>query len=111
MSTNAEIAELRRLSDHLRRCAAALAPMCADTPAMRRVINDTERIGNGIDRLEIDLHELELVCGLTERKWSGEMIKIPDTPYDADFWRDVDHEGIGGQNGIRGRVSHARRAG
>ena len=27
------------------------------------------------------------------------MIQIPDTQYDIDFWRDVDHEGIGGHSG------------
>jgi len=27
------------------------------------------------------------------------MIQIPDTQYDHDFWRDVDHEGIGGRRG------------
>jgi hypothetical protein len=30
---------------------------------------------------------------------SVEMIQIPDTHYDIDFWRDVDHEGIGGRSG------------
>ena len=25
------------------------------------------------------------------------MIQIPDTEYDIDFWRDVDHEGVGGR--------------
>ena len=25
------------------------------------------------------------------------MIQIPDAEYDLDFWRDVDHEGIGGE--------------
>jgi hypothetical protein len=30
------------------------------------------------------------------------MIQIPDADYDADFWRDVDHEGVGGQSsGLR----------
>jgi hypothetical protein len=33
------------------------------------------------------------------------MIQIPDTQYDNDFWRDVDHEGIGGQNGACAGVS------
>ncbi len=111
MSINtAEIAELRQLTDRIRRCVASLVLSCNDSPAMRRVTNDAERIGNGIDRLEIDLRELELACRLAGREPSREKIQIPDTPYDADFWRDVDHEGIGGQNGACGR-SRARRAG
>ena len=27
---------------------------------------------------------------------SGEKIPVPDTPYDREFWRDVDDEGVGG---------------
>jgi hypothetical protein len=29
---------------------------------------------------------------------SGEKIPVPDTPYDREFWRDVDDEGVGGHN-------------
>jgi hypothetical protein len=63
---------------------------------MRRLVNDAERILNGVDRLGIDAEELEMARGLTP---SVEMIQIPDTHYDIDFWRDVDHEGIGGRSG------------
>jgi hypothetical protein len=37
--------------------------------------------------------------GLSQSNGSVEMIQIPDTEYDVDFWRDVDHEGIGGRCG------------
>ncbi|MCW2559821.1 MAG: hypothetical protein JWP55_3785, partial [Mycobacterium sp.] len=30
-------------------------------------------------------------------KGRGAMIQIPDADYDHGFWRDVDHEGVGGQ--------------
>jgi hypothetical protein len=33
---------------------------------------------------------------LSQHRHSGETIPIPDTQYDADFWRDVDDEGLGG---------------
>ena len=31
----------------------------------------------------------------------GQKIPVPDTDYGADFWRDVDDEGVGGQVGPR----------
>ena len=96
MSSTAEREELHQLSGALLKCVTSLASKCDDTPAMRRMVNDAERIFNGIDRLDIDVEELELSRGHIP---SVEMIQIPDTEYDIDFWRDVDHEGIGGQNG------------
>ena len=96
MSSTAERDELNELSGALLKCVTALASKCGDTPAMRRLVNDAERILNGVERLDIDVEELELTRGHTP---SVEMIQIPDTQYDIDFWRDVDHEGIGGQNG------------
>ncbi|WP_029113132.1 hypothetical protein [Mycobacterium sp. URHB0044] len=97
MATTKEVAELHQLIGALGRCVKTLASTQGDTPAMRRVINDVERILNGIDRLDIDAEELELACGLALAKGRGAMIQIPDTDYDHGFWRDVDHEGVGGQ--------------
>jgi hypothetical protein len=105
MSTTTEVDELHQLIDGLRRCVTSLVSRYGDTPATRRLVNDAERILNGIDRLDIDTEELEMTRGLAQPKASGEMIQIPDTQYDIDFWRDVDHEGIGGQNGACGRIS------
>jgi hypothetical protein len=99
MSSTTEREELHQLSGALLKCVTSLASKCDDTPAMRRIVNDAERILNAIDRLDIDVEELELTHGLTHPEPCGGMIAIPDTQYDIDFWRDVDHEGIGGQNG------------
>jgi hypothetical protein len=30
--------------------------------------------------------------------FSGEKIQVPDTPYDREFWRGIDDEGVGGLN-------------
>jgi len=30
--------------------------------------------------------------------FSGEKIQVPDTPYDREFWRGIDDEGVGGHN-------------
>jgi hypothetical protein len=97
MSKSTELAELHQLIGHLMRCVSALQATYGDAPAMRRIVNDAERILNGIDRLDIDTEELELACGLALSKAHGAMIQIPDADYDHGFWRDVDHEGVGGR--------------
>jgi len=111
MPTTTEVDELHQLIAGLRVCLTSLVATYGDCPATRRVVNDAERILNGIHRLDIDTEELEMTRGLAQPKASGEMIQIPDTQYHIDFWRDVDHEGIGGQNGACGRISRTRRRG
>lgn len=96
MSTTTELTELHHLIGGLRRCVTSLKARYGDTPAMRRIVNDAERILNDVELLDIDADEL----ALTQQTIvvSGEKIPIPDTPYDTAFWRDVDDEGIGGHN-------------
>jgi len=96
MSTTTEVDQLHQLIEGLRRCVTSLVSRHGDCPAMRRIVNDAERILNDIDRLDIDAEELELGSGVSHQHHSGERIPIPDTQYDADFWRDVDDEGLGG---------------
>ena len=98
MASTTEFAELHELIGGLRRCVTSLASRYGDTPATRRIVNDTERIVNDIDRLDIDAEELELTRGITRQRPSAERIAIPDTQYDTDFWRDVDDEGVGGHS-------------
>jgi hypothetical protein len=110
MSPLSHFTELRQVTGRLQQCLTSLLSQYGDSPAMRRIANDTDRIGNAIDRLEIDLHELEPAWVRREPERPREMIQIPDTQYDADFWRDVDHEGIGGQNGACVRVPRNGKA-
>ena len=98
MSSTTEFAELHELVGGLRRCVTSLASRYGDSPAMRRIVNDTERILIDLDRLDIDAEELELTRGVTRTRSSAEKIGIPDTQYDSDFWRDVDDEGVGGHS-------------
>jgi hypothetical protein len=98
MSNTTEFTELHQLVGDLRKCVTSLAARYGDTPAMRRIVNDTERILNDLDRLEIDAEELELTRGVTPQPRPDEKIGIPDTQYDSDFWRDVDDEGVGGHS-------------
>ncbi|MCI4673804.1 hypothetical protein [Candidatus Mycolicibacterium alkanivorans] len=96
MSSTTELAELHHLIGGLRRCVTSLKAKYGDSPAMRRIVNDTERILNDVELLDIDANELELAQQTVV--FSGEKIPIPDTPYDTAFWRDVDDEGVGGHH-------------
>jgi hypothetical protein len=96
VSSTTELAELHHLIGGLRRCMTAMKARYGDTPAMRRIVNDTERILNDVELLEIDAAELDLARHTVEH--SGEKIPIPDTQYDTEFWRDVDDEGVGGHH-------------
>ncbi len=94
-----ELDKLSEMIGALQKCVASLASTHGDTPATRRLVNDAERILNGVDRLDIDIEELDMKRGLSQPSGSSEMIQIPDHEYHLDFWRDVDHEGIGGKRG------------
>ena len=96
MSTTTEFAELHNLIGDMRRCVTTLAAKYGDSPALRRVTNDAERILNDIDRLDIDAEELEMHHGITRTKPGTEKIPVPDTQYGTEFWQDVADEGLGG---------------
>ena len=98
MSAPTELAELHHFIGGVRRCVLSLKSRYGDVPAMRRLVNDADRLLNDLERIDIDAAELDLSRGAVQQ---GEMIHIPDTQYDTDFWRDVDDEGVGGQSGSR----------
>jgi hypothetical protein len=96
LSTTTELSELHDLIGGLRRSVAALKARYGDSPAMRRIIIDADRILSDVELLDNDLSELDLARATVQQ--SGDKIAIPDTQYDSDFWRDVDDEGVGGHN-------------
>jgi len=96
LSSTTELAELHDLIGGLRRCVSSLKARYGDSPAMRRIAIDTDRILGDVELLDTDLSELDLARANVQQ--SGEKIAIPDTDYDRDFWRDVDQEGVGGQH-------------
>ena len=91
-----ELAELHDLTGGLRRCVSSLKAKYGDSPAMRRIVIDADRILSDVELLDTDLSELDLARATVQQ--SGDKIVIPDTQYDSDFWRDVDDEGVGGHN-------------
>jgi hypothetical protein len=109
MPTKAAVDELHHVLADLQHCVASLESTYGDTPAMRRIINDAQMIRNGINRLEIDLEELRLIPAHVVCTESADMIQISDTDYDASFWRDVDHEGVGAQSLAGAHVTRRRR--
>jgi hypothetical protein len=94
MSRASELAELHHLIGGMRTCVASLRAHFGDGPAMRRVVIDTERLLADLELLDMDARELEVARH--EVVTSAEKIPVPDTPYDREFWRDVDDEGVGG---------------
>ena len=96
MSTTTELAELHDLIGGLRRCVSTLKARYGDNPAMRRIVIDADRILGDVELLDTDVSEFDLMRATVQQ--SGEKIAIPDTDYDRDFWRDVDHEGVGGHS-------------
>ena len=91
-----ELAELHNLIGGLRRCVSSLRARYGESPALRRIVIDADRILSDVELLDTDVSELDLARATVQQ--SGDKIVIPDTQYDSDFWRDVDDEGVGGHN-------------
>ncbi len=91
-----ELAELHDLIGGLRRCVNSLRARYGDGPAVRRIVIDADRILSDVELLDSDVSELDLARATVQPP--GEKIVIPDTPYDSEFWRDVDDEGVGGHS-------------
>lgn len=96
MSTAPELAELHDLMGDLRRTVTSLRARYGDSPALHRIVIDADRILTDVQLLETDVSELDLIRAPVQQP--VEMIAIPDTDYDRDFWRDVDDEGVGGHS-------------
>lgn len=90
MATTPEVNAVRQAARELRRCVGGMRTRYGDVPAVRRLVNDVER-------LEIDLAD---VGELTPRGDAGqEVVEIPGTAYDERLWRGGDDEGVGGPHG------------
>ena len=94
-----ELAELHDLIGALRRCVNSLKARYGDSPAVRRIVVDTDRILGDVELLDTDVSELDVRRAHVQQPVAK--IAIPDTQYDTDFWRGVDDEGVGGHNRSR----------
>lgn len=89
MSTT-ELTELRRTIGQLRQCVGALRSRYGDAAAVRRLVNDVER-------LDIDATELDSPIPVQPKSVDpAQVVKIPDGPYDPALWQGADDEGVGG---------------
>lgn len=81
------LAALRVLVQQARAHVADLGEHSAH-PAVRRVVNAVERLA--IDVAEAADHVPEVTST------RHDVVVVPDTPYDPDFWHGADDEGVGG---------------
>ncbi|KAA9159961.1 hypothetical protein FPZ12_018895 [Amycolatopsis acidicola] len=89
MSTT-ELTELRRTIGQLRQCVGALRSRYGDASAVRRLVND-------VDRLDIDAADLDSPIPAQPKPVDrSQVVKIPDDPYDPALWHGADDEGVGG---------------
>ncbi|MBK1786166.1 hypothetical protein [Prauserella cavernicola] len=88
MSTT-ELTELRRTIGQLRQCVGALRARYGEAPAVRRLVNDVER-------LDIDAIDLDQMAPVPAQAGPVDVVPVPDTPYDPALWEGADDEGVGG---------------
>jgi hypothetical protein len=90
MPSDEDIAEVRRALAALERAVGALQARHTETLGLRRLASDVRRFAD-------DLAELG---ELRPAKPTGDTLPrlqfVPDKPYEPDFWRDADDEGVGG---------------
>jgi hypothetical protein len=89
--SSTEIQELQRTIGQLRHCVGALRGRYGDIPAVRRLMND-------IERLDIDSSEFSATPStpVPRSAAEGDFVVVPDTPYDPALWQGADDEGVGG---------------
>lgn len=93
MTVSVELKSFNRAVEDLRSAVRSLHGRYGDVPAVSRLRNDLER-------LEIDVRDLN---GLPARPSTAaivEMQQLTDEPYDSAMWaEDADDEGLGGYRG------------
>ena len=85
-----DVAEVRRALATLQRAVGGLQARHAETLGIRRLVSDVRRLTDDLE----ELGELRPVHHTGDRLPRLEF--VPDRPYEPDFWRDADDEGIGG---------------
>jgi hypothetical protein len=91
--TSTELTHLQRTIAELRQCVGSLRSQYGDSAAVRRLLNDVERLG-------IDAEDMAGLPTPRSPRHIGsgtpEKVVVPDTPYDPALWLGADDEGLGG---------------
>jgi hypothetical protein len=90
MADTTELTSLRRAVDELRSVMADVRSRYGDIPAVRRLLGD-------IDRLDLDISELDTMAPPPATEQSAAVHVIDDKPLDPSLWADADDEGLGGR--------------
>jgi hypothetical protein len=90
MPMHEDVAEVRRALAALHRAVGTLETRYAASLGLRRLTSDVQRLSDDLD----ELGELRLAKPTGDRLPRLEF--VPDKPYEPDFWRDADDEGVGG---------------
>jgi len=83
-----EIAELRQSIGQLKRCIGALRSQYGDATAVRRIAID-------VDRLDLDIAELEDAPPAPKTHRQPDIIYVPDSKSDEAAWMGAQDEGLG----------------
>ncbi|MFC0599738.1 hypothetical protein [Streptomyces palmae] len=94
MSLTDDLTTAQRCLDDLDRAVARLEQRVGSGPDIRRI-----RSGSGHLRESLALLRETTPGAMLPDTPQRELVVIPDTPYDASLWSDVDDEGLG----VRGR--------
>jgi hypothetical protein len=85
-----DVNEVRRALAALRRAVDTLQSHAAESIGLRRLASDVARLSDDLDELG----------DLKPARPAGDRLPrlqfVPDQPYEPDFWRDADDEGVGG---------------
>lgn len=96
MTVPAELRTLHRAVEQLRSCVGDVRSRYGDIPHVRRLVGD-------VDRIDIDVSELDVVPPPAAAAMRAPLERIDDTPSDPAMWAGADDEGLGGYHGGRDR--------
>jgi hypothetical protein len=89
MAVTPELTALHDTVDQLRSAVGSARERYGDIVTVRRLIGDVER-------LDLDISDLDGLPAPNEPVGAGPVQLIDDTPADPSLWADADDEGIGG---------------
>lgn len=96
MTDTVELSTLHRAVEQLRSCVGEVRSRYGDIPHVRRLVGD-------VDRLDIDISELDVLPAPATPPTRAPLERIDDTPSDPAMWLGADDEGLGGYHGGRSR--------